>query len=118
MSFWAFLAGERRLRGLFDPGDRRALQGFFWCGGRLVLSILDDLRPVFEVLTPSDGEWSREAVTGLPDLGSTHVWPIDIYPEESNGDLLAVTSDPLTPPPLFLINPYTLPHLFNTNPQA
>jgi len=40
-----FLAGERRFTQLFEPGDRRALQGFFWCGGRLVLSILDDRDP-------------------------------------------------------------------------
>src|SRR5439155_19969118 len=48
MSLPAFLAGERRFIRLFEPGNRRALQGFFWCGGRLVLPILDDLRPGFE----------------------------------------------------------------------
>src|SRR5262249_59138075 len=41
MSFTTFLAGGRRFTRLFEPGERRALQGFFWCGGRLVLSILD-----------------------------------------------------------------------------
>jgi len=118
ISLPAFLAGERRFTRLFEPGDRRALQGFFWCGGPLVLSILDDLRPVFEVITPSDGEWSREVVTGLPDLGTGHVWPIDVHPEESNGDLLAAAQDPLTPPSLYLINPGAAPQLLKRAPQA
>jgi prolyl oligopeptidase len=118
MSFPAFLAGERRFTRLFEPGDRRALQVFFWCGGRLVLSILDNLKPVFEVLTPSNGEWSREVITGLPDLGTAHVWPIDIYPEESNGDLLAAAHDPLTPPSLYLVEPHAAPQLLKRAPQA
>jgi prolyl oligopeptidase len=118
MSFPAFLAGERRFARLFEPGDRRALQVFFWCGGRLVLSILDDLKPVFEVLTPSDGEWSREVVSGLPDFGAAHVWPIDVYPEESNGDLLAAAHDPLTPPSLYLVEPGAAPQLLKRAPPA
>src|SRR5215471_13196467 len=118
MSFPAFLAGERRFTRLFHPGDRRALQGFFWCGGRLVLSILDDLRPVFEVITPSDGKWSREVIAGLPDLGTAHVWPLDVYAEESNGDLLATTHDRLTPPSLFLIEPHAAPQVLKPAPQA
>src|SRR6185295_17430875 len=46
IAFPAFLAGDRSFRRLFEPGPRRSLQGFFWSGGRLVLSILDDLKPV------------------------------------------------------------------------
>ena len=42
-----FLAGVRRFTKVFEPGPRRALQGFFWVDGRLLLSVLDDLRPVF-----------------------------------------------------------------------
>jgi prolyl oligopeptidase len=118
MSFSAFLAGDRRFKRLFEPTDRRALQGFFWCGGRLILSILDNLKPVFEVRTPSDGEWSRDIVTGLPDLGTAHVWPLDIQPEESNGDLLAMTNDCLTPPSLFLVKPDVAPQLLKRAPQA
>jgi len=118
MPFSAFLAGERGFTRLFKPADRRALQEFFWCGGRLVLSILDDLRPVFEVMTPSDGEWSREVLTGLPDLGTAHVWPLDVHPEESNGDLLAAAQDQLTPPSLYLIEPRAAPQLLKRGPEA
>src|SRR5205085_9990569 len=51
------LAGDHRFAVLFVPGPRRALQHFFWSRGRLVLSILDQLQPVFEVVTPSAGGW-------------------------------------------------------------
>ena len=118
MSFQAFLAGGHGFTRLFQPDARRALQGFFWCGGRLVLSILDDLRPVFEAISPSAGEWSREVITGLPDLGAAHVWPLDVYPEESNGDLLAAAQDQLTPPSLYLIEPRAAPQLLKRAPQA
>ncbi len=118
ISLSAFLAGERRFRQLFEPGDRRALQGIFWCGGRLVLSILDDLRPVFEVFTPSDADWARDVITGLPDLGTAQVWPLDIYPEESNGDLLAAAQDPLNAPSLHLVQPRAAPRLLKRAPDA
>src|SRR5208283_2106043 len=32
ISFAAFLAGDRRFTKLFEPAERRALQGFFWSG--------------------------------------------------------------------------------------
>jgi prolyl oligopeptidase len=118
MSFPAFLAGDRRFTRLFEPKDRRALQGLFWCGGRLILPILDDLKPVFEIRTPSDGEWSRDIVSGLPDLGTAHAWPLDIQHEESNGDLLAMAQDCLTPPSLFLVKPHAAPQLLKRAPQA
>jgi prolyl oligopeptidase len=118
ISFAAFLAGDRRFARLFEPGTRRALQGFFWCGGRLVLSILDDLKPVFEVLTPSDDAWTSERVAGLPDIGTVNVWPLDNQIEESNGELLALAQDPLTPPSLLLIAPHAAPALLKRSPQA
>jgi prolyl oligopeptidase len=103
---------------LFEPAERRALQGFFWSGGRLVLSILDDLKPVFEALTPSLGGWSRERITGLPDIGVANVWPLDVRTEESNGDLLASAQDPVTPPSLFLVRPAAAPELLKRAPEA
>jgi prolyl oligopeptidase len=118
ISFPAFLAGERSFTKLFEPAERRALQGFFWSGGRLVLSILDDLKPVFEALTPSKGGWSRERICGLPDIGVAHLWSLDLRAEESNGDLLASAQDPLTPPSLFLVRPGAAPELLKRAPQA
>jgi prolyl oligopeptidase len=118
ISFPAFLAGDRRFRKLFEPAERRALQGFFWCGERLVLSILDDLKPVFEALTPSESGWSRERITGLPDIGVANAWSLDVRAAESNGDLLASAQDPLTPPSLFLVRPGVSPELLKRGPRA
>jgi prolyl oligopeptidase len=118
ISFAAFLVGDRRFTKLFEPAERRALQGFFWSGGRLVLSVLDDLKPVFEALTPFDVGWSRERITGLPDVGVANVWPLDIRSEESNGDLLASAQDPVTPPSLFLVRSAAAPELLKRAPQA
>jgi prolyl oligopeptidase len=118
ISFASFLAGDRDFTKVFEPAARRALQGFFWSGGRLVLSILDDLKPVFEVLTPSDAGWSRGRITGLPDIGVANVWPLDVRTEESTGDLLASAQDPLTPPSLFLVPPLAAPQLLKRAPQT
>ena len=37
ISLSAFLAGDRNFTVVFEPGPRRALQGFYWAAGRLVL---------------------------------------------------------------------------------
>ncbi|KRQ13780.1 prolyl oligopeptidase family serine peptidase [Bradyrhizobium manausense] len=103
ISLSAFLAGNRDFAVLFEPGPRRALQGFFWSGGKLVLSILDELRPVFEICTPSTSGWSKQRLQGLPDIGVVDVWSPDRHESQSNGDLLANVQDPLTPPALMLI---------------
>ena len=118
MSLAAFLSGDRHFIRLFEPAERRALQGFFWSGGRLVLSILDDLKPVFEALTPSDGSWAREHITGLPEIGVANVWPLDVRTEELTGDLLASAQDPLTPPSLYLVPPLAAPQLLKRAPQT
>ncbi|OPZ01002.1 peptidase S9 [Bradyrhizobium sacchari] len=103
ISLSAFLAGSRDFVVLFEPAPRRALQGLFWAAGKLVLSILDELKPQFEICTPSATGWSRETLSGLPQIGVVDVWPLDSHPSESNGDLLANVQDPLTPPSLLLI---------------
>ena len=103
ISLSAFLAGDRDFAVLFEPGARRALQGFSWADGKLLLSILDELRPIHEVCTPSPAGWSRETLRGLPGIGVVDVWRFDHHESESNGDLLANVQDPLTPPSLLLI---------------
>ena len=118
ISLSAFLGGDHGFVRLFEPRERRALQHFFWCGGRLVLSILDDLKPVFEVLTPGAGAWQRTRIAGLPAIGVAQVWSLDEQQEESTGALLASTQDPLTPPSLFLIGPDGVPDLLKRAPRT
>ena len=85
-----FLAGDRRFTKVFEPGPRLALQGFFWADGRLLLSVLNDLRPVFLSLTP--GDWQPAPLTGLPAIGIVNAWRLDIEEDESHllltGDLI------------------------------
>jgi prolyl oligopeptidase len=99
----AFVKGDRDFAIVFEPGPRRALQGFFWTNDGLVLSILDELRPVFEIMSPSRDGWTRAGLPGLPEIGVLDVWRFDADETESNGDLLANIQDPLTPPSLMLI---------------
>ncbi|MGD9882444.1 MAG: prolyl oligopeptidase family protein [Reyranella sp.] len=103
MRLAAFLQGRRDFTVLFRPGPRRSLQDFHWIAGRLVLSMLDNLQPVFELLTPSDQGWSREPIVGLPGVGLVSVGPLDIEASESNGDMLATVQAPLMPPSLLLL---------------
>ena len=114
----AFLAGDRRFVRLFEPGARRALQSFFWCGDGLVLSILDDLKPVFEIWTPSRDGWTRGYVNGVPEIGVAQAGSLDVQEEESTGELLVNTQDPVTPSTLLLVRPGGAPEILKRAPQT
>jgi prolyl oligopeptidase len=114
----AFLGGSRDFTMLFEPAKRRSLQDFSWNAGQLVLSILDNLQPVFEILTPSADGWTRTGLTGLPEIGVVSVSPLDVEPSESNGDLLATVQDPITPPSLMLISRDHGPLVLKRSPPA
>ena len=88
---------------LFEPAERRALQGFSWVGGILLLSILDELKPVFVLVEP--GAWTSRELTGLPQTGTASAWGFDMDATEADGTLLAAMQDPLTPPTLLLVPP-------------
>src|SRR5258705_13254293 len=114
----AFLAGEREFQVLCEAGPRRAVQHFFWTGGKLVISILDELRPIFEVWTPSAGGWARARLPGLPEIGVVDVWRLDTEEEDSNGDLLANIQDPLTSSALMLIEDMQNPTVLKRAPKT
>ncbi len=101
IDFDAFLAGSRDFAVLFEPGERRSVQGFFWSHGRLVLNILDDLRPAYRIVTP--GVWTDAALPGLPEIGTVSAWSLDADTMEQDGTLLGAVQDPLTPPSLLLL---------------
>jgi prolyl oligopeptidase len=105
ISLAAFLRGDRNFAVLFVPGERRVLDGYSWCNGKLVLSILDNLQPVFEVLTPADDGWARAELSIEPKNSVASVWRFDAEEMESNGDQLANVQDPITPPTLMIKEP-------------
>jgi prolyl oligopeptidase len=113
-----FLAGGRDFAVLFEPGVRRSLQDFSWSGDQLVLSILDNLQPVFELLTPAQGPWARTRLTGLPEIGVVSVSSLDVETSETNGDLLAIVQDPLTPPSLMFIAKGQGPTVLKRSPAS
>ena len=118
MSLSTFLAGGRDFTIVFEPGPRRALQGCFWAAGKLLLSILDELRPVFEICTPSASGWNRDRLPGIPTVGVVDVWRLDRDESESNGDMLANIQDPLTPPSLMLVEGLHSPTLLKQAPKT
>ena len=118
MSLSRFLAGSRDFRILSEAGPRRAVEHFFWAGDRLVISILDELRPVFEVWTPAADGWTRGKLAGLPEIGVADVWRLDAEEAESNGDLLANVQDPVTPASLMLIEGIAAPVVLKRAPRT
>jgi len=118
ISLSTFLAGNRDFTVVFEPGSRRSLQGLFWNHGKLVLPILDELKPSFEICTPSTQGWTKTKLRGLPAIGVIDVWNLDRHESESNGDLLANVQDPLTPPSLMLIEGIRSPTLLKQAPKT
>lgn len=96
------LAGKAEFTALFTPTERRALEGHAWIGDKLVLSVLDDLAPAFEVLTP--GAWTRRRLGGLPEIGVVSVNALDAFERESNGEAVAFAQDPVTPMEMRLLD--------------
>ena len=116
----SFEGGARQPALLFEPGPRRVLAGSFFAHERLVLSILDELKPVFEVCTPGpDGGWTREKLDGLPRSGVVSVSRLDAESRESDGTLLLSAQDPVTPPSLLITDgPLGAPTLLRRAPAT
>ncbi len=96
-----YLAGARDMTAVFVPGERQALQGFFWSDGVLILHYLDDMRVTYRAVTPGG---DAAPVEGLPTLGTVSAWPLDTEDAEEDGTLLAAVQDPLTPPSLLMVH--------------
>ncbi len=112
------LAGTPRLQVLFEGSERIALKYFFWAGSRLVLSILDNLRPRYDVFTPSATGWAGSRLSGLPETGVVSAWRLDAEETESNGDVLVNAEDPLTTPALSLFAPGAAPTVLKRAPTV
>ncbi|XIA62067.1 hypothetical protein ACFIOY_20490 [Bradyrhizobium sp. TZ2] len=119
ISLPAFLGDNRQFEVLFKPGPVRRAAGVLLGDGNLVLSIVDELRPVVEVCTPFASGWSRQQLRGLADIGLVDVWTLDRDPSESDGDLLVKSEDPLTPRSLMLIeNDIVCPTVLKQAPKT
>ncbi len=101
----ALLDGAPSYTPLFEPEPRRVLDRCFWVRGKLVVSILDELKPVFEIWTPDAAGWRRARLDGVPDAGVAEIGRLDEEAATSDGALMAQYQDPATPPTLLLIGP-------------
>ncbi|MFC6022819.1 prolyl oligopeptidase family protein [Plantactinospora solaniradicis] len=88
-----FLAGERNLTVVFEPGPETALGRHAWTRNHLILSSLSDVRSRTEVLTPDEDGWRRVPLLETVASGEEerHVVIVDTNPEHSDEYLLAST---------------------------
>ncbi|MER9119962.1 prolyl oligopeptidase family serine peptidase [Mesorhizobium sp. M0954] len=111
ISLSSFIAGERSFAILFEPGDRRSLQSFFWNNGKRIISYLVNLDPRFEMFTPDRQEWTRPALDTVPAEGTVHLRSLNAERHETNGEVLISAQDPITPRKLLLLDLNAAPPL-------
>ena len=89
-----FLKGDRAFDVLFEPTDRKSLDGFGATKNHFLLNELDNIRNRLYVLTHKDGKWLREPLKGSPEIGTANASAID--PDESD-DFFLTSSNYLMP---------------------
>jgi len=94
----SFLAGERDLDVLFEPGERTSLSGFSPTRHHVILSLLDNVKSRLEVLTPGEEGWTRSPLAGLPEFGELGASAIDA---DESDDYFVTVTDFTTPPSLY-----------------
>lgn len=118
LSLSSFLEGDRDFHVLFEAGERRSLQGFSWSGPSLVLSILDDLAPVFEIWSASEKGWKKAEQPDLPRIAAASLWSLDVEPEEANGDLIGTVQTPVIPTTFTLFASKKAPEVLKQAPST
>jgi prolyl oligopeptidase len=97
--FEKFLAGERRLDVLFEPGPRTSLVAYETTRNHVLLTTLDNVRSRLFVLSHRDGAWHRTPLTGVPTVATASVAAVD---DLESDDFFLTTATPLEPTTLAL----------------
>jgi prolyl oligopeptidase len=86
-----FLRGKRDFTVLFEPTARSSLAGASWTRHHLIVNVLEDVKNVLFVLTPSraDDAWKRELLPGAPAFSTVSASGVD--PDESDDYFLNVS---------------------------
>jgi prolyl oligopeptidase len=92
--FEGFLKGGRAFDVLFQPTDRKSLDGFSATRNYFLLNELDNIRNRLYVLTHKDGKWLREPLPGAPEIGTASASAVD---SDESDDYFLITSNYLTP---------------------
>jgi prolyl oligopeptidase len=101
---------------LFEPQERQAMQSFLWAENQLVISYLDNLRPVTEIFIPDQTSWTRTCLEPLMENGLAGYWRFDNEESEGNGELLVIAENPVTPSSYYLCEPAKPPFLLRRAP--
>ncbi len=97
--FERFVAGDRVLHVLFEPTDRTSLAAFSTTRNHVLLTTLDNVRNRLFSLTFREGAWHREPLSGVPEIGTASVVPID---DIAGDDVFLITATALQPSTLSL----------------
>ena len=116
-----FLAGERDLAVLFEPGEGSALAGYSLTRNHVLVNILDNVRNRIEVATPGPEGWTAAPLQGVDGAGFQTIDADAVDPDGDDRYFLE-TTDYLTPSTLSLAavgeDPVVLkssPSKFNTD---
>jgi prolyl oligopeptidase len=97
--FDAFMKGERKFDVLFEPSERRSLQGYSATLNYVLVNELDNVKNRVYVLGRKDGKWTREPLPGLPEFGTVTATAVD---DEESDDYFMTVADYVTPTSLSL----------------
>ena len=91
--------GDRTLHVLFEPTERTSLAGFSTTKNHVLITTLDNVRNRLFTLAFRDGQWRKEPLPGVPEIGTGSVIPVD---DIEGDDFFLVTSSSLEPSTLAL----------------
>ncbi|HCH66249.1 MAG: S9 family peptidase [Deltaproteobacteria bacterium] len=97
-----WMKGKRSAITLFTPTERTSLEGWDFIEDQVILTVLDNVRTRFEVLTPGKKAWTSAPMTGLPELSRVSLSAVD---SDASKELFVVVTDYLTPSTLGVITP-------------
>lgn len=96
--FDEFMKGKREFVLLFEPTSTTSLKSFEWTKNYLILNILDNVKDRIFILTPKEGEWSKEELKIGSGYSSINVTAID---EKETDEYFLTITDFITPTSLY-----------------
>ncbi|MFM9939053.1 MAG: prolyl oligopeptidase family serine peptidase [Hyphomicrobiaceae bacterium] len=114
----AFRAGDRQFTRLFTPSPRVALDGYLPMQGKVVLSLLDNVKTRIQLAERhADGRWTSAPMAGLPANSTLHLSALDDPVGETSDEVTLQVMQFLTPPSLHVLKrPGAAPELLKAEP--
>ncbi|MDE0442613.1 MAG: prolyl oligopeptidase family serine peptidase [Gammaproteobacteria bacterium] len=110
-----FLAGERDLSVLFEPGEGTALAGYSLTRNHVLINILDNVRNRIEVAAPGPDGWTAAPLQGADGTGFQTIDADAVDPDRDDRYFLE-TTDYLTPSTLSLASVGEAPAVLKSAP--